>query len=222
MKFNPDAHKRKSIRLKNYNYSKEWLYFITISIKNKLCLFWEIKNSELMLFDSWKMVGEYWSGLENKYDNIKLHDFIVMPNHFHGIIEIIKQNEKCDCKICRGAPCGYPNNQNDVNSNIQNDVNSNNQNIEKSKTHTIQGTHKGCPYGRNIIWNIIGWFKSITTNRYIENVIKNNWNHFNWKLWQRNFYEHIIRDEKWYFKISDYIKNNSVLWEEDKFYYTEI
>jgi REP element-mobilizing transposase RayT len=59
------------------------------------------------------------------------------------------------------------------------------------------------------------WFKTMTTNEYIKNVRQNNWEPFNKKLWQRNYYEHIIRNENSYFKISEYIKNNVVNWKED-------
>jgi REP element-mobilizing transposase RayT len=72
------------------------------------------------------------------------------------------------------------------------------------------------------LWNIIWAFKSETTNAYIKLVYQSKANSFNKKLWQRNFYEHIIRNEKEYFKIVEYIENNVEKWEEDKFYYTEI
>lgn len=180
-KFNPNEQARKIIRLNNYDYSSKWLYFITISIKDKLCLFWEIKNNELFLNDAWKMVEKYWLELGNKFKNIKLHNFIVMPNHFHWIIEIL---------------CNYENN--------------------------LQDTHKGRPYNKKSISDIVWWFKSITTNEYIKNVSKNNWNQFNKQLWQRSFYDNIIRNEESYIKISEYIINNPIKWVEDKFYFTEM
>ena len=62
----------------------------------------------------------------------------------------------------------------------------------------------------------------MTTNAYIKLVYQNKTNPFNKKLWQRNFYEHIIRDKKEYFKIVEYIENSIIKWEEDKFYYTEV
>lgn len=68
------------------DYSNEWLYFITISVKDKLCLFWEIINDELFLNEWWKLIEKNWLNLEDQFDNIKLHKFIVMPNHFHWII----------------------------------------------------------------------------------------------------------------------------------------
>lgn len=224
MNFNPDLHNRKSLRLKEYDYSSEWLYFITISIKDKLCLFWEIKDNELTTFDSGKMIEKYWIEIENDFDNIKLQDYVIMPNHFHWIIEIKKQNINCNCKIClknntcRDTPCGYPNkNLKNYNWNIVKNYFLINENNDEKKD-----THKGCPYNRNLLWNIIGQFKSKTTNEYIKNVHENNWPIFNNKLWQKDFYEHIIRNEESFLKISKYIKNNVSKWDEDKFYYTEI
>jgi hypothetical protein len=112
------------------------------------------------IFESGKMIEKYWLELENKFDNIKLHNFVVMPNHFYGILEITKTNKNCDCKICRGAPCGYPDNKitgysnnktnrnfdNRINEYPDNRINGNNQNIANN-----QGTHKGCPYNKTIL-----------------------------------------------------------------------
>jgi len=223
---NPNQTPRKNLRLKNYDYSKVGLYFITISVQNKLCLFWEIKDNKMNIFESGKMIEKYWLELENKFENVRLHNFVIMPNHFHGILEIVEQNKKCDCKICRGAPCGYPDNNikyypdNDTKYYLDNDKNGN---INKNNIiSNNQGTHKGCPYNKAILWNIIWWFKSETTNAYIKLVYQNKANSFNKKLWQRNFYEHIIRDEQEYLKITKYIDENIYKWEEDKFYFIEI
>jgi REP element-mobilizing transposase RayT len=77
-------------------------------------------------------------------------------------------------------------------------------------------------YSKNSISWIIQYFKSITTVEYIKNVNKNNRLPFNKKLWQRNFHEHIIRNENSYNTIMDYVNNYPKKWDEDKFYYTEI
>ena len=68
------------------------------------------------------------------------------------------------------------------------------------------------------VGDVIGAFKSLTTNNYIQNVKQNNWQRFNKKLWQRNYYEHIIRDEKSYHQISEYIQTNPLKWQDDKYY----
>ncbi len=65
---------------------------------------------------------------------------------------------------------------------------------------------------------MVGAFKSLTTNDYIRNVKHNNWKPFNRKLWQRNYYEHIIRDHESYSNIAEYIRNNPLKWQKDKYY----
>ena len=221
MKFNPDRHKNTSLRLQNYDYSSRWLYFITISIKDKLCLFGEIKNDQMIFNDAWKMVEKIWLNIEQNFSNIKLHEYIVMPNHFHGIIEIIEQNKLCDCTICRDTPCGYPDTDKYSYNMQKNYFWIDEQDINKTWIN-IQEMNKCCPYNKHMLGNIIWSFKSETTHKYIEWVNKNWWTVFNKKLWQKDFYEHVIRDENWYIKISEYILDNPVKWEEDKFYCVEV
>ena len=89
MKFNPQTHHRRSIRLNGYDYARENLYFITICCQNKVCLFGEIQNGGMLLNDAGKMLEYEWLMLEARFQNIKLQSFVVMPNHFHGILEIV-------------------------------------------------------------------------------------------------------------------------------------
>jgi hypothetical protein len=65
---------------------------------------------------------------------------------------------------------------------------------------------------------IVQWFKTMTTNEYIRGVKSLGWKRFDGKLWQRNYYEHIIRDEKSYHAITNYIKNNPSTWIDDQFH----
>ena len=222
-KYNPNIYARKSLRLKWYDYSSKGLYFITICVNKSICLFWDISHGKHHTFESARMIEFYWKKLEEKYNHIKIHDYIVMPNHFHGIIEITKIWWPCDCKICRGTPCGYPRTETHIlrTATYIPEITCAPEKIEK------QGTHKGypyeeCPYNKNVLWNIIGTFKSETTNAYIKGVKKKKWEPFYKKLWQRNYYEHIIRDESGYLNISQYIRDNPAKWREDKFYITEI
>lgn len=83
--YNLNFPHRKSIRLKEYDYSKAGLYFITICVQNRKCLFGEIP----ILNDAGKMIEKWYFELENKYPEISCHDMVVMPNHFHCIIEIM-------------------------------------------------------------------------------------------------------------------------------------
>lgn len=110
------------------------------------------------------MVVAFWVHLPNKFPNIKLNAYIVMPNHIHGIIEIVS-------------------------------------------TDKLLGTP---------LYTIVQWFKTMTTNAYIKNVHTNNWSAFSGKLWQRNYYEHIIRNEKSLNAIMQYIHANPKNWLQDQ------
>ncbi len=92
MKYAPKIHHRRSIRLSGYDYSKAGLYFITICVQNKLHLFGEITDDAMVLNDAGVMIEKWWNELKNKFPNIELDEFVVMPNHFHGILQIIDTN----------------------------------------------------------------------------------------------------------------------------------
>ncbi len=87
MPYNPKIHHRKSIRLKGYDYSQAGLYFITICVQDRACLFGDVVNGIMMLNDAGKMVEKWYFELENKFPEIRCHEMVVMPNHFHCIIE---------------------------------------------------------------------------------------------------------------------------------------
>jgi putative transposase len=128
----------------------------------------------------------WWIELINKFRNIKLDEFIIMPNHMHGIIFI---------NIVGATPCGRP------------DL------MDRQYQNTGQPRRVAPTMG-----DIMDWFKTMTTNDYISCVKKYDWPRFNSKLWQRNYYEHIIRNETELNKTREYIINNPLHWETDKNY----
>ena len=97
MKYNPEIHHRRSIRLNNYDYSQAGLYFVTIVTQNRACLFGEIVNGEMVLNDAGMMVGNVWNNLPNHYGHVVLNEFVIMPNHVHFIVGL------SDCHISVGA-----------------------------------------------------------------------------------------------------------------------
>lgn len=173
MKYNPNKHHRRSIRLKGYDYSQSGLYFITICVKNNACLFGEIANGVMMLNDAGKMVEIEWPKLLDRFKNIELHEYVVMPNHFHAILEIV------------GATLVAAQNEDE----------------------TVKKT----------VGDMVGAFQSIVTVEYIRGVKNNDWQPFDGKLWHRNYWEHIIRNEQSHQTISEYIINNPLKWDGDKF-----
>ncbi len=93
MKYNPDIHHRRSIRLKGYDYSQAGLYFITICTQNRLCLFGEIVDDDrgttiCALNENGRIAEKEWIKTSRMRPNIRLDVFVIMPNHMHGIIEI--------------------------------------------------------------------------------------------------------------------------------------
>lgn len=175
MKYDPQKHHRKSIRLKGYDYTRAGLYFITICCKDRANLFGHIANGEMILNDAGKMIEHWYYELENKFNDIKCREMIVMPNHFHCVVE----NVGADLSVCPKS--------------------------EMLGEQPIWGEHIGSPLHR-----VVQWFKTMTTNHYIRGVKQNGWEHFNGKLWQRNYWEHIIRNENEneHQRISQYIINN--------------
>jgi putative transposase len=209
LKYNPNFHHRKSIRLKGYDYSQEGLYFITICVQNRECLFDKIIASDLSistrieLNDAGQMVGKWYNELENKFPDIHCHEIVVMPNHFHCIIENVKSVgvDLCICPNKNGT-------NNNVNHHIKRGQSHRN---TPSDEHDLLGEHIGSPLHR-----VVQWFKTMTTNEYIRGVKNMGWQPFNGKLWQRNYWEHIIRNDESYKRIAEYINNNPAEWINDK------
>ena len=93
MPYNPQKHHRRSIRLKGYDYAQAGLYFITICCQDRANLFGAIENGEMILNEYGQIAFEEWANTENIRDNCRIHEYIIMPNHIHGIIEIIFKKE---------------------------------------------------------------------------------------------------------------------------------
>ncbi len=86
-KFDPLIHHSRSLRLRGYDYSRAGRYFITICCQGHVCRFGAVENGKMILNDAGKMI-EKWHLISEKFRNIKLGTYIVMPNHFHSIIII--------------------------------------------------------------------------------------------------------------------------------------
>lgn len=191
-KYDPNIHHRRSIRLKGYDYSQLGLYFITICIKDRACLFGKIDDSIMILNDAGIMIENEWLKIPHRFQNVQLHQYIVMPNHFHAIIEIVGNDTKSDDNV-RATLVVAQNND---------------------RATTNGATARVAP--TKTVGDIVGAFQSIVTVEYIHGVKRYGWEPFNGKLWQRNYWEHIIRDEKSYQRISEYIMNNPACWNNDE------
>jgi len=199
-KYNSHIHHRRSIRLKGYDYSQAGFYFITICVQHRECLFGKIINGKMIWNDAGMMVQKWYIELENKFPDIHCHQMIVMPNHFHCIIENDGMSVGADLRVC---PYGHP----QLDHIRANDFPLDHIRANDFPLDHIGGEHVGSP-----LYRVVQWFKTMTTNEYIRGVKKCGWKPFNGKLWQRNYYEHIIRNNRSYEIISKYIANNPAKW----------
>lgn len=90
MRFNPQIHNRTSNRLKGYDYGSEGLYFLTICAADRISLFGHITDNRMILNENGKIAQDCWLKITEHFPHTKLHEFVIMPNHIHGIIEITK------------------------------------------------------------------------------------------------------------------------------------
>jgi REP element-mobilizing transposase RayT len=88
-RYNPDIHHRRSVRLRDYDYAQEGLYFVTVCVQNRECLFGKITDSKMILNEMGEIASNEWLKTAELRKNVQLHNFVVMPNHFHAIVEIV-------------------------------------------------------------------------------------------------------------------------------------
>lgn len=186
-------HNRHSIRLKGYDYSQSGLYFITICVNERWNhRFGEVHNGEMVLTEAGQIAAEEWAKTTEIRDNVSLDSWVIMPNHIHGIIQIHPTDNV-------GAHCMRPiNGERPDNINEQCPDNINEQPGRVRRVPTIG--------------DIVRGYKSAVTKR-----VRQLPGMHDIKLWQRNYWEHIIRDERAHFLIREYIQNNPTRWEADCF-----
>lgn len=210
--YNPKIHNRRSIRLKGYDYSSEGLYFITICCQDRINRFGQVIKGEMILNEFGLKAYNEWIRLAERFSNFELDVFQIMPNHIHGIISLLpvgsglapdpKNNDAPDPK----------NNDAPVRSGLAPDLL-----YEGQPQGLPQPEPQPEPQRKNpSIPDIVGAYKSLVANGCLE-IFKSR-DEVMGKFWQRNYYEHIIRNELAYYNISEYVINNPIKWEEDRFY----
>jgi len=175
-----------------------------------------IAQSEIQIMklnEAGKMVDEQWLAMVNRFPNIELHEYCIMPNHFHCILEIVGAPLVGDqfnkTEIVKGRPQGY------APTNAPTDTSTTN---APTNIPTTDSQNEISKPRNKTIGDMMDAFKSIITVEYIRGVKNKGWNRFDGKLLQRDYYEHIIRNEQEYQRISEYIINNPSKWNGDKFY----
>lgn len=192
MDYDPEIHHRRSIRMPGYDYAAGGAYFITVCVQGRERLFGDIRGHAMVPNDAGRMVGEWWRELENKFPSVGIDTFVIMPNHFHGVLFLVGAS-LCGCPVSYGRAdsggCPEP------------------------------GENSGRPRrAAPTLGDVMDWFKTMTTNAYIRGVKQSDWPPFPGRLWQRNYYERIVRDEAELAVIREYIAANPANWADDEEY----
>ena len=175
MPYDPKIHKRRSIRLRGYDYASAGAYFITICTHRHQCLFGTIVNGDLRLNDTGQRAQTCWNLIPDHFPHVRLDAFVVMPNHVHGILFTSENGVVRAKNVSPLQP-----------------------------TRTLQGTSK--TIGSIVRGLKIGVTKWARRNTAIQTV------------WQRNYWEHIIRSEPELAGLREYIANNPARWILDQLY----
>ena len=192
MTYNPEIHHRRSIRLKEYDYSQSGAYFVTVCVWQRESLFGEIKNGETLLNEFGKIVIKCWDDLPNYYPNAQLDEFVVMPNHVHGIVSLSNVGAQFIALFRKTT-------------------------LEKQGVINVaptenNGSKQGAMnLGPTTVGEIVRGFKARCTHA-INKIRKTP----GVPVWQRNYYEHIIRDDRELDTIRQYIGYNPLNWDEDE------
>ncbi len=184
MTYNPIIHRRKSIRLQGYDYSQAGAYFITVCTHNRVPLFGEIVDGVMVLNTAGQIVEKCWCAIPEHFPQVTLDEFVVMPNHVHGIITI-------------GTTVGANDYLPQPSDETPTQSNETPQPLQHGTSRTIGSMVRGFKIG------VTRWFRANTDIHAV---------------WQRNYYEHIIRHEDAYLKIAEYIQTNPQRWDTDTYY----
>ena len=194
----PDKFKNRyripSARLSSWNYSSNGSYFITICTKNREHYFGEIIDTKMKLSEIGAFANTCWSNIPNHFPHFYLDEFVVMPNHVHGIVMIEKPYIDNN-SLPRVVETGHALSLRKADT----------KEVEEKPRHPRYGNQ-----GRNTISSMVGSFKSAVTKCCNENKMRFGW--------QTRFHDHIIRNSDEFYSIRNYIINNPANWKDDKFY----
>lgn len=185
--FDPNIHHRRSIRLQDYDYRDSGAYFITICTFGRESSLASIGDGEIILFPFGRIVEQCWLELPKRFSNVSLDAFVIMPNHLHGIIVIESEG--------RGKASAHQRCTQTLNPGAGA--------LPKTfRPRSISGS----------LASIIQAFKSTASRR-----IRRAQNNEGAPFWQRNYYEHVIRNEKSLDEIREYIESNPWNWHLDEY-----
>ena len=194
MRYNPLIHHRKSIRLKGYDYSGEGMYYVTVPTHDRQEIFGSIADGIMLLSDAGRIVQEEWLRTPFVRLDVSLDEYVIMPDHVHGII-VINDERNGDSESLNnpdGAYCNTPQRDTPQRDTPQRDS-PRRETPFRSPSRTLGAIMRG--------------FKGASTKRINEQRGTPGA-----KVWQRNYYEHIVRDGKDLDRIRRYIRKNIEAW----------
>jgi putative transposase len=188
-----------SARLQNWDYGQNGAYFITICTHNRQHFFGEIVNNEMQLSEMGQFAEKFWLEIPIHFPFVELGNFVVMPNHTHGILIIDKNAvvETLQCNVSTSIQT------------LQCNVSSTSIQTLHCNVSTNEKMAKISPKPGSIS-TIIRSYKSAVT-KHVRKI------HADFD-WQTRFHDHIIRSEESFERIQTYIANNPANWDKDKFY----
>lgn len=184
-------HNRQSIRLQGYDYARAGAYFITVVAHDRTCLFGEIVNGEMRVNECGKMAQQCWLDIPNHFPQTQLDEFVIMPDHIHGIIII---NDFPIVGAKNFSPLPFESSSRSCQSSPRPNITP-----FRSPSQTIGSIVRGFKIG------VTKWIHQIERAKNISPQPN---------VWQRNYYEHIIRNDDELHRIRDYIRNNPPNWRE--------
>jgi REP element-mobilizing transposase RayT len=187
MRFDRDKHHRRSVRLKGHDYAQPGAYFVTICTRDRECLFGHVVNGEMRLNDAAEIVREQWLRTEQMRPNVELDAFVIMPNHVHGII-VIHESCRGEASVVEIHGSNTP---------------------SKSDASPLRQRPNGTQPGS--LSAIVQNFKSISTRKM--NAARDA---PGMPVWQRGYYEHVVRNEAELMAIGEYIEGNPARWDDDE------
>jgi putative transposase len=221
----PTRHHRRSIRLPGYDYAQAGAYFVTINTHNRECLFGAVVNGEMVLSRFGQVAAEYWGAIPHHFPHVELDAWVVMPNHIHGIVWIVAnagsrpRRGEAFSTAWQGAGSGRPADVALVgvraveNASPLQDASMPAGLVGANAAPPLDLEDADWPRGASArsLGAITGHFKSLTSRRI------NRMRHApGARVWQRNYYEHVVRDDRDLERIRAYIAANPLHWAEDE------
>jgi putative transposase len=204
MREEPFLPRRRSVRLKGFDYTQPSAYFLTICARDSKQLFGEVILGEMKLNALGKIVDQCWREIPDHFPNITIVAHMVMPNHLHGIVTIRE----------RLAPGRDDSTETVVHVKEGTVVPGEDVAKHQRRAQHAAPLRKRKPFAvvaSQSISALVRSFKAATTKQIREQLGKREV-----QIWQRGYFEHIIRDERDFRNASDYIRLNPIRWKANE------